>query len=316
MKKIKLLLTMLSALFLMSCASTITTTVTRPAELDLNGAQTVSVMPFQTFYYDEEYFNVVKILSRFFNYNLEDSKEQIADFLTNEITEELINSDFLSIVGSRKVRSALENNTKIPCDVYLTGYIADFDDDIDARWDDDDERYEYYRSVSIKIVYEIVDASTNTIAQRRSKTYSASSSYYRHKRDLPSAFDLLQGHLYDFVSLILKQLQPYEETKYLTLLDDKEKSEQMKMAKGFAKNGMIEMAQEKYQEVYENTGMFQAGYNSAILLEVMGYLDDAEELMLEVYKKTGEMKAYKALTDIQNEIESANRLQNQLNQKK
>jgi hypothetical protein len=57
-------------------------------------------------------------------------------------------------------------------------------------------------------------------------------------------------------------------------------------------------------EVYETTGMFEAGYNAAMLLVVLEKYDDAKILMTELYSQTGNQKAKTAIKDIQYEIKS------------
>lgn len=315
MKKLFLLLVALSSFFILSCATTIPTVVQRPAQLDLGGAKSISVLPFQTSSYGDN--NSISILGLFrivLNAREEDDKHQITSYITSELTEELLDSDFLSIVSSRKVQSALEYNTPIPCDVYLTGYISRYDDDIDAFWDEDEERYYYRRSIDFTLVYEIIDAKSNYVISRKSKGFSRNSETEYNKRDLPNAFRLVRNDLDEFVSQLMKQLQPYSVTKYLSLIDDKDKMPEMKVAKNLAKDGNIQIAQEMYKTIYETKGSFEAGYNAAVLLQAQGRLEEAEELMSKLYYSTGERKAFSGLNDIKSEIQSANKLQKQLNQ--
>lgn len=316
MKKFFYLSVLLASLVLTGCASTISTTVQRPAELDLHGAKSISVLPFQTSYYDDE--SSISILGFFrlvLNSVDSDSKQQITEYITSELTEELLNTGFMEVVGARRVETALEKNTRVPCDVYLTGYIAEFDNDIDEYWDEDEGAYYYKRHVDMKIVYEVIDSKTNRVISRKSQSYSNTSSSEWHRRDLPSPFRMVRSDLDSLVRQIMKQLQPYEEVKYLSLIDDKTKLPEMKTAKNLAKDGYLEMAEEMYETIYDDKGIYEAGYNAAILLEAMGKLEDAAELMEEVYFKTGERKAYYSLNDIKSEIESAGKLQKQLDKR-
>ena len=53
----------LSVFLLTSCATTVKTTVKRPAELDLNGANSISVLPIQT----QQYSSVLGVLDDVYN---------------------------------------------------------------------------------------------------------------------------------------------------------------------------------------------------------------------------------------------------------
>ena len=67
-----------------------------------------------------------------------------------------------------------------------------------------------------------------------------------------------------------------------------------------------------FQDIYEDTGIVEAGYNAAILQEALGNLSVAESMMIEVYDANPDSRVAKGLTDIRNEIGMANRLKNQI----
>ena len=78
----------------------------------------------------------------------------------------------------------------------------------------------------------------------------------------------------------------------------------MKYANELAKKERYTNAYNEFIEVYETTKLFEAGYNAAMLLVVLGKYDDAKILMKELYTETGSQKARNALKDIQYEITS------------
>ena len=85
---------------------------------------------------------------------------------------------------------------------------------------------------------------------------------------------------------ILREIQPYVVTKRIELLEYSSKHPGMKYADELAKDGYVEESYEKFFEIYEDQGIFEAGYNAAMLLEALGELDDAETLMKEEERKT------------------------------
>ena len=68
-----------------------------------------------------------------------------------------------------------------------------------------------------------------------------------------------------------------------------------------------------FLKIYNDSGYFEAGYNAAMILMAMGQLNEAKSLINNVYENTGNIKALEALSDIENEIKQAKRLENQIN---
>ena len=97
--------------------------------MDLNGAKTVGMLPFQAkstsdmggrkdaiivvmdflgfhdWYYDQD----------------DEDRKQLADLLTRKLQEELSQSKYLELVDSNRIQYALTAGSPAPCDVYLTG---------------------------------------------------------------------------------------------------------------------------------------------------------------------------------------------------
>lgn len=309
-------------LFLSSCATSISVNVQRPAELDLHGANSISVIPFQTEKPSSLDSNqVVKILKFVFS-DRNSTKIDIADYLTNQLTNSLLNSNYMQVIGSDAVLTALENGTEVPADCYLTGYISKFDSDTDfVEYKDEDDdgnvtyTYAYKRKVNVTIVYQVIDSSTSQIICSKSQELRATSSEYSNIDSVPSSYNVIKSELGSLVNQIMRELQPYVETKYLTMLDNKEFKNLMEPAKKMVKEGLIEDAHDAYLDIYNKYDIFEAGYNAALLKEAKGDLDGAESLMQEMIDKFGNKKAISAMSDIRNEKKLAAKLQNQLDSK-
>lgn len=320
MKKSIFLTSVLAGLLLLnSCASSIATKVERPAELDLRGANSISILPFQTSAYgDDDKINILGLITITIGDEKDNPKKQITNYLTYNLQDALLNSNYLKVVGSKAVQKAIENGSEIPADVYLSGYINRFNSEINAEKTEDDDGdlvYRYSRSVSFTVVYQVIDSATNEVICSKYKEISRNSGKYDTKKEVPAPLDLVESDLSYLVKTIMKQLQPYEETKYLTLLDDKSKNEDMKKAKSLAKDGYLKEALEDYLYLYNTENLFEAGYNAALLMQAMGNLDEAEQLMDEVNLIYKDKKSAKALSDIRTEKKYAEALQNQKSQK-
>lgn len=310
------------AVLAVSCATSVSVKVTRPAELDMRGAKSIAVLPFQPsrvklFRGRGSRKSFLGLFIDFFNEGNPEENRTI-DLLTRELSKTFASSEDLALIDANVVRRALEYNEEPPCDAYLTGQVTDFnyrihDRDVKKKNEDGDVYYEtvYYSEAEIDILYQVVDARTEEVIAYKTVSFKNSSSEYERRSECPDAYDLLKYRMIDLAETIAKQVQPYDVYVHLTLLDDKEKNPENKVANELADNGLIDESLEKYQAFYDKTGNWVAGYNAALLLQAKGQLYEAKDLMSKVVDATAEKKAISALRSIQYEIDQAERLQSQ-----
>ena len=165
------------------------------------------------------------------------------------------------------------------------------------------------------ISYEIIDTANKEIIYSTTENYEKSSSEYKDPRDLPSASSLAKSSISSYSSKLMKKIAPYTVHREISMMKDKSKNTNMKLANEFVKNGQINLAKEEYLEVYKQTGLLEAGYNAARLMEAQGNYEEAEKIMFEIYQKTANKKVYNALNDIRYEIRAAKKLQAQMEQR-
>ena len=302
---------------ILSCSTTVPVKVKRPSKLDMQGARTFAVLPFQPKYVDltldQSSFRGIFSSSSSSDKDLRD-KEEICSNITYELETTLAKTEYYELQNASRVKVALERGSEIPVDVYLYGYISDYQvkDEIQNKEVNRAEELKYRRHVQVRIVYQIINASTNR---------SIASDYYylenygyvvdHNKNKLETPYQIIKSDITNMVNKIGKQIQPYYETVNLSLLSDKTKNPEMKIADNLANRGYIEQAQQKFEQIYQETGNFAAGYNSAILLEAQGQLDMAKTQMEELVSITGDNKAIKALQNIEYEISQQQKLQTQ-----
>ncbi|MBO5481828.1 MAG: hypothetical protein J5978_00655 [Spirochaetaceae bacterium] len=113
----------------------------------------------------------------------------------------------------------------------------------------------------------------------------------------------------------MKKIAPYTVHREISMMKDKSKNTNMKLAKEFIKNGQINLAKEEYLKVYKQTGLLEAGFNAARLMEAQGNYEEAEKIMFEIYQNSANKKVYSALNDIRYEIRTAKKLQAQMEQR-
>ena len=314
-KKSFILLIVAAAICLCSCATQVKVVVDRPAELNMNGANSIAILPIQANEPEKtETINFLGFFSITRKTSTPSTREQLADYLTNSLTTKLLSTSYYQVVDSSMVEGALKAGNKPPVDVYLTGSINQFNTKVssEAVENDDGTTTIYYkRSADISVNYRIIDATTGAIVAMRKADYSRTSSSDTDEYKLPSAYDLLTRELDGLASKIMKEVQPYQETMYLSLLKDKTKDPEFAEADQYAKNGAIQLSYDKFQVIYDKTGYYEAGYNAAILLQALGRLEDARDAMQALVAKTGDKKAISALAAINREISSAEKFKKQ-----
>lgn len=318
-------------MLLSSCATTLNVKVTRPAELDLNGAQTIAVLPIKPYEYYEirEAARGVEVFVGVF-FELFDrvgpEEKRCIDKLQYEIERGLMDSPYIDLVSATAVSNAIKNNTSNPADVYLTGEITRFDifDNKNERRikvkDGDKETgekpeykkiVEFSRSIRLNFRYQIVDSVTGKIISFDRVELYANSGYKEDPRDLPSGYSMIEYDLSTTARKILRELQPYVVIKSITLMEDKTKNPDFKAADKLAKDGYLKDAYEKFSSIYQDIDMIEAGYNAAMLQMALGNLSEAERQMSDLYNKHPSTKTLSGLNDIKDEIAQAKKLKSQ-----
>ena len=326
------------SLIFFSCATTVDVRLTRPAQLDLNGARTIAVLPFKPCAYYREYdtsLGTEILINSFYQiFNIDDPDEsELLELLQSRIQRGLLDSPYINVVSSNEVIRAQKNGQLNPADVYLTGEMASFKvrnssyEEKKVLKEAEGNRKEEYeiitywqRTVEFTFRYQVVDSSDNQIISYREIHDKSTSDSYQRKSELPSPYDIAKSDFVSASKTILKQLQPYAVIKTIELLEyktkDKGLKERFKAANKLASDGALRDSVSAFTELYKETDIAEAGYNAAILTEALGNLSEAERMMLEVYDRYPDSRVAGGLSDIRYEIQQANRLQKQINDSK
>ena len=286
MKKVCVVILAVLSFIFISCATTIPVTVTRPSKIDVGSAKTISVLPFNVS--DDMPFWLVVLTG-----NFDQGQVNAADYLTSGLNKKLASSRYFTLLDVPHEK--YESNNSIKSDIYITGKIISFYSNVDSYTEKIEENTSkkkdapeflgeksekkvkyvehYKRTISTSIEYKVVETKSKRILYTNVKDISASSSNYDNRSSVPSSLSLIDSYLDRIQNDILTNIQPYNVTLNLKLLDDKTKNEDLADAKSLAKNGNISQSKEKYYSVYESTGDFTAGYNAALLMEAQGNLE-------------------------------------------
>lgn len=318
MKKIFLYLSIF-ILFLSGCSTTISTRVKRPAQLDLEGARSIAVVPFQEAKRDGALVSIISIILTGRNPDNEKSEtKRIADYITDQLNSAIAEEAYFDLISSHVVEKKLRDNEKAPCDIYITGHIQGFECKIDRESHVEKTKkgerryYTYSKHVDFTLVYEIIDSETGRVIQHHTDNISQTSSESEYEYALPSVYDMTTGQVSGSIRGFIKKIQPYYENISYTLLKDKEKNPDMKTALKFAKNGSLDSAQRIFLDLYKTENIWEAGYNAALIYQAKEEYSKAEQLMEEVADKSRNEKAFSALSSIRADIKSQEKLKEQL----
>lgn len=327
-----------SLFFLTNCATKITATFERPAELDLRGANKIAVLQFQTsdkVSYKDYHSDRNSELERIGEFiidllrpsQIEGVQNEVSSYLTTELTNKISESNYFTLINSDAILAAINRGNKIPTDVYLSGRIETLKSKVDeekttiqkkdsAGKIHKETKWSYTRTVVATISYSVISATDNSIIATRTKQIRKTSGSKNARKYLPSELDLIKPDLDSLILQIMRELKPYTVTRQVKLLKAKN-NDQMDMANQFAKVDQFDDAYAIYKEIYDNTGLFEAGYNEAQILFVQNKLYDAQALMQQLVNKTGDSRAFYSLDQIKSEISYAEKVdyQKELRQK-
>ena len=323
MKKNSLFSIMIATVILFSsCATTVSVKKIQPANFDIKDAKSIAILPFETsepssLNFSDNINLFLGILDAIVSYDSAINEQKyIASYLEDRIADGIIESNHFQLIDGRAVKSALSKGLPSPADIYIVGYIHNFESDIDKDYEKDEEDGEvevsYQREVSYNISYQVINAKNHTVLGNDQEYISGYSSSASQLYNLESAFDITKYKLDSLARRIIYNIQPHTVSMSYTLLKDKSDILEMELANEYAKNGNLQGAKETFLEVYEETGLFEAGYNAAILMQALEEYYDAERLMQELVDRTYDKQAVKALSSIKKEMKAKAKVSEQL----
>ena len=306
-----------------SCATTLNLRVTRPAQVDSFGAESIAVLPFGTDgsrRNDKRNGKKLPVIDFFIDLaNKENDQQKIANYMKERLEDDLSVSPYLTLIDSETVLDSLKNGNDSPADIYLTGDIVSL-----TSRDKTFERKErkgsktvarsYHKRIArMKFNYQVIDGKTSKVLYQEQLNFVQESSDYRENDSLPSIYELIVKSIGNDLKDIIHKIQPYDVNKTIFLKKPDKNSPDMKNADMFAKDGDLKSAYELFLVIYREEGIFESGYNAAALLEAMKRFEEAKVLAEELGAKFGTRKIQRLLDDINYEIEMEEKYERQMN---
>jgi hypothetical protein len=307
----------LIALACSSCATSIPVLVRKPAEIDLTGIRRIAVLPFGYGGQDEARSPLEAALFRFsgrYHYR-SDLERRVATEIANGMNDILLGSRSFSVISGTELVSRSRSGAMSSdlVDAYVTGdvgllSVTDKDGYKDSVDKDGVVVSKYYvdRGVELEFTYRVIRASDGAILGQMRKSGRASDS---GSAEVKSEFALAKKIIDEVLPSVAKEIAPYSVTEYRTLEADKTKDQRMKDADDLVKKGRYEAALAVYEEVFAENGNFAAGYDAAIVTEILGDPDGAILLMDGLAARTGASKAASELARMRRTKADAERLE-------
>ncbi|MDA3835651.1 MAG: hypothetical protein PF495_19945, partial [Spirochaetales bacterium] len=263
--------------------------------------------------------------------------DENADYMTDQTIRTLTGTNYFTIVSPDRLRpyqgysrnSVVTNRMlaeDLGVDAVLIGIIHDMDYDerienreVSVRDDtanNNDGGYTtavesyFVQNVELQASYSIIDVKNGQVLA--SKYLSGRDSSRTRIKDADSFTAPLLEPMYRTIirnlqSDIRRQLAPYYVREYRNLKAEKG-NERFDTAKKLIQRSQYREALDLYIEMWNDTENFAAGYNAAILYEVIGQYNSALAMSKEVYDVTGNLDAYdqyKRLQRVKIEAEEA-----------
>lgn len=315
-------------LILSSCVTGLSITRQIPAEANLHGAQSLRIDPTKTFL-------VTRRPVSAWVEGVGDQELTIPSGYTSSLSSDVARAATRSLDRAIQSTGHLSSTTSPHADAVVKSEITFLDvaETLIERSDDDSgEERSYYlvQSATVALSIQVVDLANGMIlytanyADKVSEEYlvgtriwdEATESYKIIRRmsfsRSPSFLPLFEDILISFEGQIARQLAPSTVTEWVSLAPNKPKDPTAKEIYKLVGRGEYRLALRQFLNLYQLSGDWRWGYNAALLYQGLGELDDAIELMNEVYASYPTNDLFKALTRMQDARRDAQKAQMQL----
>ena len=287
----RFVLCIFAALGLGACATSIAVQVTKPPNMDTSGIKRIAVMPFSTTGYTA-------------------LDWQVAQELSSVATEIVLRTGHFTLVDAADVarRQSMRESLVAYVDGIFTGEITslrvnDSSKLQESKNKDGKPTIIWQREVSLDFVYRISRARDNSIIAQVRKSDWATSSSYDTKDYLEDPFVMAQRLIRNQLWNLARDIAPWTIQERRTLAQetskDKALKQRMKDAERLVKEGSYRSALNAFSAIYAETDSFAAGYNTAIMTEIVDNLPEAITLMGRLVNKTSNPKATSELKRMQ-----------------
>ncbi|MGD6730151.1 MAG: hypothetical protein ACPKMZ_03670 [Pleomorphochaeta sp.] len=329
-----LLLLVVSLLVLSACSTTVTVSYLQPAKYDITKYKNLAIASMEvddippysnsliTVEYDDFEEQVFSGYNRRIAYN-------VAETFTEELYDDLYKSSYFNIIkpsitdgylsGLKYGVNSLNKLRDLGADAILVSQIDSIDyneytiigdykvirnpdyysDPTQDEYIEDDEReVTIVQQATIEFSYKIVDIDTGEIIASDSfkKTLTHDIDYNEDIVTLPSMEPIFEKAILYGESQIIEDLAPQYISTTITLKKNKSGNPYFDAGMDATKKGSLRVAYDSFDTAWTNSKLYEAGYNSALVLEALGERDLAIDRMNEVYNYFSDIDSYEQLS--------------------
>ncbi len=314
---------------LAGCRTNVSFDAVRPAEIDMSDYRTVGIFEFSDlersrysrggyvmfqFYFDSPRRQVEARLA----------SDEVIRYLTSGVVRTLDRTGYFQIIPPAQLQrymtefsAAAYDHRRLQQTFGVDAFIIGSVESMDRReyprsrsetvYDSEQEkqvqvtRRYLIQEVYLEISYSVVDAHDGRIlAVKRLDGRDRRETRIPEDQDeadwrAPSLLPLYRGIIDDFLPEIRDHLTPRTVRQFRSLERDRSGDPRMEAADDLVKEGLYRDALRTFTSVWYQTGNSAAGYNAAVLHEVLGEMDAAVSMMRETAESTGESRAYREL---------------------
>jgi len=281
------------------CATTVDIQVQRPPVLNTLGIKRLAVMPFST----------TDGSSR---------QRQAAASLMSESLARIQATGHFTLVNSSEIERARASGGNIEnlADALFSGQVMSVtvqDSSKQGSYKDKNNNTitytDYYREVQISFNYGLTRTRDGSMIGPLSKTVSNSASARNNSAELTPAETMIQNLIRNNMSGLGRDIAPYTATEKRSFMketsSDKTVKQRVKNADALIKAGSYKNAQNEFLKIYQDTGSFAAAFNTALLIEIQGDLEQAAGFLQRVYNDTGNPKASAEIARLRKTMDDA-----------
>ena len=153
-------------------------------------------------------------------------------------------------------------------------------------------RHHVMQKVGMDVVFSLIDTATGKIiaSEQFSDHYEQS---YKLDKDLPPTvaspplYDKLVPMAREFSKRFSQLVAPRWESRSVSLMKNKPENRRVEQAYLMAKEGNLRLAFEEFEDEWDRSSHVPSGYNAAIILESLGEMEEAIQLMEDVWRTSG-----------------------------
>ena len=302
----------LMAVLLAGCTTTIRMEVLKPAEVNMSGARRIAVMDFDYPQQGVVLYSFSEIFKRALLkvYGLSGSpretvEERIARYVTDRLIITLLNTGYFEIINPGDLNRALSGvvntdlspiqlGTRVKAQAIIVGNIHTMESEdlveqepytiTDEKTGKEITQVRHYqvRTAKLALTYRVVNTRSGEVMATKQLSNTARDKVLAGDPDLKEPDELYQEIVDSLLPAIPRQIAPYKVVEYRVLMKDEEDDPRMERADGLVKGNLYDRALESFLAIWDDSRNVAAGFNAAIMYEVLGNTDSAIATMDEV----------------------------------